>query len=232
MRIQEVKLTTDDLAGQARFYREVLRLPVEEKADQGRVIVGRSRLIFQREAGWQGAYHIAFDVPENQLEAACAWLDGRATLLTLDGETRFHAADWNADMVYFRDAAGNVLEFIARHNQPNASPHPFDQRGLVAITEVGLGVRDVRSTVGQLMAELGVRVYDGAGSSSFSAVGDEAGLLIVVQHEREWFPATGQPGGLYPLTVRLEQPAVLIEVNKGVIAVNRVGAAQRVSGPI
>lgn len=227
MHIQELSLRTHDLAAQAAFYGDVLRLSVVLAADRLQVTVGRSRLIFSQQTGWQGAYHVAFDVPENQLEAASAWLAERAALIGLDGQTHFHSDGWNADMIYFRDAAGNILELIARHKQANATDHPFSEHDLLAISEVGIGTRDVRSAVGQLMAELGVRVYDGGGSSSFSAVGDEDGLFIVVQHEREWYPQTGQPGGLHPLTVRLAQPSALVHVENGVIGINQQALANR-----
>jgi catechol-2,3-dioxygenase len=225
MLIQELTLYTADVAAQAAFYREVLRLPTEESTGRVQVTAGRTRMIFTHQPGWQGIYHFAFDVPENQLDAACDWLNGRADFLTLNGESRFHSDNWNADMVYFEDSAGNILEFIARHNQPNASQHAFSERSLLAVTEIGLGTRDVRSTVGQLMAELGQRTYDGGGSSTFSAVGDEDGLFIVVHHERPWFPETGQPGGLYPFTARLAQPNTIVQVNNGVIRINAVPAA-------
>jgi catechol-2,3-dioxygenase len=221
MHIQELSLLTGDLTAQAAFYREVLRLPIEQSDDALRVQVGRSRLHFSPKPGWAGVYHLAFDVPENQLEAACAWLDQRADLIALNGETRFHSEGWNADMVYFYDAAGNILEFIARHNQPNASALPFSEHSLLAITEIGLGTRDVRGTVNQLTEALGLRVYDGAGSSSFSAVGDEQGLFIVVDHERSWFPGTGVPGGLHLLTTRLAHPPAVIQVESGLLTVQQ-----------
>lgn len=228
MHIQELTLSTHDLDAQATFYRDVLRLPVELGADRLQVTVGRSRLVFSHKPGWRGAYHFAFDVPENQLEAASGWLTDRTNLIELNGQSRFHSDGWNADMIYFRDAAGNILELIARHHQANATTHPFSERDLLAITEIGLGTRDVRSTVGHLMAELGVRTYDGGGSSSFSAVGDEQGLFIVVHHEREWYPQTGQRGGLHPMTVRLGQPNALVQVENGVIRINQRATANRI----
>jgi catechol-2,3-dioxygenase len=228
MHIQELTLQTDDLDAQATFYREVLRLPVELAAERLQVTIGRSRLIFKHQPGWRGAYHFAFDVPENQFEAAGDWLTERTKLIELNGQSRFHSDGWNADMIYFRDAAGNILELIARHQQANATTHPFSEFDLLAITEIGLGTRDVRSTVGQLMTELGVRTYDGGGSSSFSAVGDEQGLFIVVHHEREWYPQTGQRGGLHPMTVRLGQPNALVQVENGVIRINQRATANRI----
>lgn len=228
MYIQELTLQTDNLDAQATFYRDILRLPVELAANRLQVTVGRSRLVFSHKTGWQGAYHFAFDVPENQLEAASGWLTERTNLIELNGQSRFHSDGWNADMIYFRDAAGNILELIARHHQANATTHPFSERDLLAITEIGLGTRDVRSTVGHLMAELGVRTYDGGGSSSFSAVGDEHGLFIVVHHEREWYPQTGQRGELHPMTVRLGQPNALVQVENGVIRINQRATANRI----
>ena len=50
---------------------------------------------------------------------------------------------------------------------------------------------------------VGMTVYDGAGSDTFSAVGDELGLFIVVKEGRNWYPETGISAGLHPVSVTL-----------------------------
>jgi hypothetical protein len=52
-----------------------------------------------------------------------------------------------------------------------------------------------------LEAELSAPIYDGAGSDTFTAVGDEHGLFIVVKRGRIWFPDTGTPADLFPVRV-------------------------------
>ncbi len=205
MKMFELRLKMADLTEARIFYHDVLKLPVlEETADLLVLHAGSTRLVFEREAGWQGKYHFAFDVPENQIEEATAWITGKAKLATLNGQTIFNSSNrWNAQMVYFYDPAGNILEYIARHNKPNASTEAFSERSILSISEIGLATGDVKQTVKWLCDTLGVSVYDGAGSDSFSAVGDELGLFIVVREGRNWYPETGIPAGLHPVDVTL-----------------------------
>jgi catechol-2,3-dioxygenase len=205
MKLFELQLKIGDLVEARHFYHDILNLPVLlETPDVLALQVGSTRLIFERVVGWQGKYHFAFDVPENQINEATAWITGKAKLATLNGQTIFNSSHkWNANMVYFYDPAGNILEFIGRHNQPNASTEPFSERSIIAISEIGLVTRDVQQTVKWLGDTLGMSVYDGAGSDSFSAVGDESGLFIVVRSGRVWYPETGIPAGLNPVSVTL-----------------------------
>ena len=204
MRITELRLKAADLGNQREYYAHILRLPViSERGGLLAIQAGDTRLVFEREDGWQGKYHFAFDVPENQFEAAKAWITQRTPLVKLNGMDSFDFKNWNAHSLYFYDAAGNILEFIARHNQPNASDKPFDERGLLYVSEIGLATDDVRATVDSLCTTLRVEVYDGAGSDTFTAVGDEDGLFIVVKRGRIWYPETGIPAEPHPVTVGL-----------------------------
>jgi len=205
MKLFELRLKYNDLAQAHAFYHDVLKLPVlESTADLLVLQAGSTRLVFDHESGWQGKYHFAFEIPENQIQEAAAWIARKATLATLNGQTLFNSSTrWNANMVYFYDLAGNILEFIARHNQPNASSEPFSERSILGISEIGLTTTDVQQTVQWLEDTLGTAVYDGAGSDAFSAVGDELGLFIVVKEGRNWYPETGIPAGLYPVNVTL-----------------------------
>jgi catechol-2,3-dioxygenase len=205
MKMFELRLKYHDLKEARAFYHGVLKLAVlEETADLLVLQAGSTRLVFEREIDWQGKYHFAFDVPENQINEATAWITGKAKLATLNGQTIFNSSShWNSNMVYFYDLAGNILEFIARHNRHNASDEPFSERSIISVSEIGLATGDVQQTVKWLCNTLGVTVYDGAGSDTFSAVGDELGLLIVVKAGRNWYPETGIPAGLNPVSISL-----------------------------
>lgn len=205
MQMLELRLKIEDLVAARTFYHEVVKLPVlEETTDTLILQTGGTHLIFERESGWHGKYHFAFDVPENQINEAAAWISSKARLATLNGETIFNSSDrWNAQMVYFYDPAGNILEFITRHNQHNTSTEAFSERSLITISEIGLATSDVKQTVKWLCNALGVTIYDGEGSDMFTAVGDELGLFIVVKKGRNWFPETGIPAGLNPVDVTL-----------------------------
>jgi catechol-2,3-dioxygenase len=202
MQFHEVRLKTADLEQQYNFYTQVLRLPAELASGSLTVQVGRSRLVLEPGAA-DARYHIAFDVPENQIMAAKAWLSPRLAPDDWDGEALYDFASWNAHAFYFFDPAGNILECIARHNQPNASDRPFAETHLLAISEVGLVVDNVRETVETLRVALGVGVYDGAGSDMFTAVGDEQGLCIVVKRGRVWASSRAILADVYPTTLTL-----------------------------
>jgi catechol-2,3-dioxygenase len=205
MRIQELNLKTASLSSQREYYGQVLRLPIlAERGGKLSIQAGGTRLVFEATEGWRGAYHIAFDVPENQFNEAKAWMMRRTSLIKLNDQDEFNFQNWNAHSLYFYDAAGNVLEFIARHNQPTASHKPFSARSIVSVSEIGLATDDVPATVQSLCDTLGVAVYDGEGSDSFTAVGDEEGLFIVVRNGRAWYPETGVKANPYPVTVALE----------------------------
>lgn len=206
MKISEVRLKTGDLPGLQAFYEGVLGLPVvEAAADTLAFQVGSSRLVFELEAGFQGVYHFAFDIPENQIDAAREWLDARVPIAR--GATRntdiVHFPNWNAHSLYFFDPAGSILELIARHNQPNASTHPFSVGSLLSISEIGLVTDDVSQTRAELHAALGLEVYNGPAGDEFAAVGDELGLLIVVKRGRIWFSGGGSAAEVLPLSITL-----------------------------
>lgn len=205
MRIRKLRLKMADLVQAKAFYHDVLKLPVTSETAAELVLqAGSTQLIFEREAGWQGKYHFAFEVPENKVHEAAEWLGSQVKFATLHDTTVFTSSErWNANMVYFYDLAGNILEFIGRHRQPNASNKPFSERDILYLSEIGLSTIDVPATVAWLNDTLGLPDYDGAGSDSFSAVGDEYGLLIVVKEGRGWYPETGIPAGLYPIDITI-----------------------------
>jgi len=205
MKIFELRLKIGDLVAARHFYHDVLKLPVlEETTDLLVLQAGSTRLVFECVVGWQGKYHFAFDVPENQITEAAAWITVKVKMATSNKQVIFNSTNrWNAQMVYFYDPAGNILEFIARHNRPNASSEPFSERSIIGISEIGLATGDVEQTVKWLSDTLEMPVYDGAGSNSFSAVGDELGLFIVVKQGRVWYPETGIAAGINPVSVTL-----------------------------
>jgi len=206
MLIDEVLLQTGDLGGLRDFYTRVLGLnELTEAGDMLTLQAGRSRVSFRHaESGSQGYYHFAFDVLQNRLPEAKAWLTTRVPLIPdRSGIDLFHSDEWNSDSVYFYDPAGNILEFIARHNQTNDSDNPFGPTSIIAVTEIGLTCEDVHAMVAWLRGGLGIEVYADGEGEQFAPVGDEAGLLIVVRQGRIWFPDTGKPAVFAPLSLRL-----------------------------
>jgi catechol 2,3-dioxygenase-like lactoylglutathione lyase family enzyme len=193
MKILELCLSTANLPAAKAFYSDLLGLPtVFYTPEQIGFQLGQSLLVFRQSIGFTGRYHLAFDVPNNQLDQAQAWLEARAPLLPdQEGAVCAHIESWNADQVYFLDPAGNVLELIARHTANTASNNPlFSGQSLLSISEIGLATPDVPTTVAWLRDQFDLPIYRNS-SDAFTAVGNENGLFIVVKDGREWFPSTG-----------------------------------------
>ncbi len=205
MKMLELQLLTSDLEVQHRFYADLLGLNVLEfTQDFLMVRVGSSRLKFTQQTGFSGRYHLAFDVPENQLESAKTWLEARVALIPdRVGRQVFESENWNANQIYFRDPQGNILELIARHDLENASQAEFSTSGLLNISEIGLACDNVPNLVQWLQERLHLEVYKSS-SDTFAPVGDAQGLLILVQNAREWFPNTGVHATPQPVNIMIE----------------------------
>lgn len=202
MQVVDLRLPTADLAALRAFYTERLGLSLEaENAADFTVRAGASRLHFFASEEVVPPQHFAFTIPRNRLASAKVWLRGRAALLTHDGQDEFASANWQAQQVYFRDPAGNILEFIARQTLPHEAVGPFDPAQIVSVSEVGLPTADVPATVAALAATFGLAPY-GEVSDTFAAVGDAEGLLIVVRVGRLWFPR-GTPAAAVPLVATI-----------------------------
>lgn len=187
MQLIELQIATQRLAAQKAFYHALLELPlVAETATSFTVQVGASALTFvETAAALPSIYHVAFNIPENQLAAAKGWLKARLPLLQNGDSDEWVFPDWNAHTVYYLDADGNILEAIARHNLPTASTQPFTAHSFLSISEIGLAAPDVRTFCQQLHAALGVNRWRG-NDTNFAAVGDEEGLFIVAVNGRLW----------------------------------------------
>ena len=193
MQIDHLELLAPDLPALRDFYAGRFGLTVlPSPPDRLELQVGTTRLVFmQAPEGWTGCYHFAFNIPENQYQEAKSWLAARVPLAAAaDGRDEFWSDDWNADILYFFDPAGNIGELIARHTLACASDAPFGPASLLAVSEVGLATPDVPATIADLSARLGLRPY-GETSDTFAPVGDERGLFIIVHAGRIWFPDTG-----------------------------------------
>lgn len=207
MHILDLRLVTSALQQQRDFYAHLLdRPPAAATAEQTTFQVGGSRLSFeQTPSELPGKYHFAFNIPENQFEAAKTWARKYAPLLSDEtGADAFYSTNWDAHYLYFYDPAGNIVELIARHTLPNASEAAFSAQSLLSISEIGIAADDVASQVAELQARTGAAPYRWSGNPAFVPVGDEHGLFIVVQRGRIWFPNTGLPAVHLPIRVAVE----------------------------
>ena len=204
MDILYLELSSKDLKAQQDFYANILELPVTLDSSSLEVTAGKTMLRFmQAPSEFNGAYHFAFNIPEDQYQSAKQWITRRLPLLQdKTGTEDFESTSWNSTSFYFLDAAGNVLEFIARHNLQNAASEEFNASQILNVSEIGLPSEDVITLANQLCTKLGLSVFKQEPNDTFTPVGDDNGLLILPVKERIWMPDSGIPAKLLPVKLQ------------------------------
>jgi catechol-2,3-dioxygenase len=186
------------------FYGKTLDLAIlEERADRLTIQAGDTRITFVNSSdtvdgrpfdsaqGRPPFYHFAFNIPENKILKALEWQKARTPMLFIPESNRAAGyppevvdySHWNAHSIFFLDPAGNVVEYIARHDLKNADSNPFSWTDILYASEIGLIVDDVAATAARLTDVASVPQYRG-GSDQFMAMGDEYGLLLVMKRGR------------------------------------------------
>jgi len=174
------------------FYRDVIGLRIlDDQKDRLVISAGKTTLTFTPGTVSDPFYHFAFNIPENKIVSALNWQKERTPLLPIPERLRdsnypadvVNYSHWNAHSVFFLDPAGNVVEYIARHDLKNPAPGGFSSRDLLYISEIGLIVDDVPSTASVVKKVAGVDQYRG-GDENFMALGDEEGLLLIMKRGR------------------------------------------------
>jgi hypothetical protein len=203
MNISRLELLTTDLSIQQKFYSDMLSLPVKLSDSKLEVQAGNTTLVFkQANSDFDGAYHFAFNIPANQLLDAKAWIASRVPLLRDEnGRDDFDSTNWNSHSVYFKDAAGNVLEFIARRDLKNPAEGGFNSNHILNVSEIGLPSEDVIAFANQLCSVLNVSVFKQEPSETFTPIGDDNGLFILPIKGRIWYPNSAVPAKLLPVKI-------------------------------
>jgi catechol-2,3-dioxygenase len=204
MQITELQLHTQHVKAQRVFYGTTLGLPLlEATIDSFTVQAGTTRLTFQATTQQGVFYHFAFTIPANKQAQAKDWLWPKVSLLTWNGQEEVFFENWNAHALYFYDEAGNIVEFIAHHDLPNARPGSFVADDVLYVSEIGMVVNDVPAQVDAFKMRLGIEPYKGESSELFRAVGDIYGRFITVKVGRPWFPTTTRAAVVAPVSVTI-----------------------------
>jgi catechol 2,3-dioxygenase-like lactoylglutathione lyase family enzyme len=209
VRIHSITLATRDLTGQAAFWGDTLRLPLEEPGDGVlEVSLQASTIRFERAPpGTDPRYHFAINVPRGSIAEAAGWMADRHELLPFHGDpdveegaTIVHT-DRGASALYFLDGGGNVAELIANEHLDNESEAPFDQSSLLEIAEIGVATADTGATRVAIQETLAASILWGGGEGwLLTAVGDDHGVVIVAPTGRGWIPI-GLPARPHPTTI-------------------------------
>jgi len=187
MRIHAIRLPVSHVAAVASWFAEVMQLPVQAEAVQ----IGWTTLHL-RAAGDDpvGGVHLAFNVPADRFEAATAWLLARSPLQrNAAGQAHFTFGDrWQSESIYFDGPDGLILELIGRRRLPTSGRQgAFHGSELTCVSEVGLPTANVAAFAARADAVFGLQPLSPP-TPHFAALGDDEGLLIVVDATRHWFP--------------------------------------------
>ncbi|MDX1940662.1 MAG: hypothetical protein SFU99_08930 [Saprospiraceae bacterium] len=198
-------LTSSPLSEMKRFYGDLIGLPiVDEKAKELTIQTGLSQLTFVKinEPGVRPFYHFAFNIPQNKIEAALKWQQAKTPLVNprpgMPGDPSkdiVHFPHWNAHSIFFLDPAGNLVEYIARHDLKNDAPGAFSVKDILYASEIGLILNDVQSIRALIEDQFKLTSYRGSGN--FMPMGDEYGLLLLLETGTTWTSHPGQVNKTY-----------------------------------
>ena len=209
MQFQEIKLKTKQLLPLYHFYKDIIGLSVTDADDSHFIIHTRdTRLIFEetKNSLTDPFYHFAFNIPSNKIEEAYEWLKERTELLWIE-DYKSQLADfrnWNAKSVYFLDPAGNIAEFIARADLNDIVDEPFSSRHVRSVSEIGLVFPEqtFKQSIEKIRKDYQLAYFSKQPPlESFSAIGDDKGLFIIVPENRSWYPCKDKPAGIFPMQI-------------------------------
>ncbi len=212
-------LTATPLPRMAEFYKNVLEMKVLLTVEQLVVDGGKTQITFRPAPDQsQPFYHFAFNIPENKILSARNWLGERTELAVTpesqrdkDFPSEIMPFDfWNAHSIFFWDPAGNILELICRHELKNSTNGGFRSDEILYASEIGFVTDDVDKLAGQIKTTFQLEQYR-EGGSSFRAIGDESGLLILFKRGGVPLGAKeGQSWQIHPTDVTV-QPELILE---------------------
>jgi catechol 2,3-dioxygenase-like lactoylglutathione lyase family enzyme len=212
--IRSLRLNTNvPLPEMRKFYETTIGLPVLAHSQTVLTFgAGLSQISFLATPGASRPfYHFAFNIPENKIEAAFAWQRKRTPIIhpNADGprDAVTHFAHWNAHSVFFLDPAGNLVEYIARHELPNAAPGGFSVKDILCVSEIGFILDDIGPTGNAIMQAFSLPEYRSA-SDGFWPIGDELGLLLMIRKGMVWSAHSGQVNktDIFPTSVTIDAP--------------------------
>jgi catechol-2,3-dioxygenase len=194
MRIEELTLTTGNPEELKKFYSEELgfkEIEASTASDGFSFQAGYTRINFVP-GDKDARYHFAFNIRPDQLPDVMNWIEHHKIDL-LDNEKGdgkiVDFPSWRAKSVYFFDAGGNIVEFIARAAIAPAGNAPkFSALSVCGISEIGIVCDDVASMREWIETAHGVKGFARQhNTDEFSALGDDEGLLLLVPKGRPWF---------------------------------------------
>ncbi len=209
MEVIGVAITVADLDAAEAFYRDVLEFPVARRGSEVRVVLGRSVLRMRAGPAFIGVHHLAFAVAPENFEDVRRFAAGRLAPVKVGGSDVIDGPPgWDSRSVYFLGPEGILLEYIARehHRGEGRAGVSSSAPPVLALSEVGIGVRDVASAVQLTTRTLRIPAYPPQ-EPDFAPVGGPDGLLVFVADGRRWFPSGHAPAAQGPVEVSVRARA-------------------------
>jgi catechol-2,3-dioxygenase len=198
-------LTASPLQEMKDFYQNVIGFTIEnEKTNELTVVAGATRITFVKTTEGRPFYHFAFNIPENKIDLAFEWQRVKTPIVRPSDNRVVHFAHWNAHSIFFLDPAGNLVEYIARHDLKNPAPGKFSVNDILYASEIAFIVDDVNATGTTVQQALDLTAYRPA-TDGFWPIGDEHGLLLMIRKGRVWASHPNQINktDVFPTTVHI-----------------------------
>ena len=196
MKIKRITLYTHQLEAQKSFYNDVLGFELTKETSQSfSVQAGWTELTFHK-SDTVYIYHYCFMIPSNRLFQAIQWLQNKTDLIKIEGDRiieRFES--WNANSIYFYDGAGNIAEFIVRHDLKNEKQDAgFSLTDIICLNEIGVVSGDISTNNQTLETKFDSKIWRG-NAKAFGANGTQEGLFLLINYnlKKSWFPTDITP---------------------------------------
>lgn len=193
MKFKKLKLYTNKLESELKFYSETLGFEIlEQKSNSFSVKVGWSELSFEKSEK-EYKYHYCFLIPANKLDQALEWMEERTEIVNIEnGRKVQNFESWNADSFYFYDASGNIAEFIVRYDLKNNDySRDFDISNILGVNEMGMPTANIKKTNEQLRTDLKTEYWKGD-IERFGTNGTQEGIFLLPNYNLKdiWFPTS------------------------------------------
>lgn len=194
MKISRLKIKSAAVVQLRYFYRQVIGFPVVGNDESIIIYAGKTIIeVEQSPPGQYPVYHFAFNIPSNKTDQAHDWLKSRVELLFMD-DYKSDIADfvnWHAKSLYFKDPAGNIVEFVSRFDLKDNEDASFSSAQIRYVSEIGMVFEgdNFDRLIGEFMNKYSLNYFDKQEPlPQFRAIGDDEGLFIAVPANREWYP--------------------------------------------
>lgn len=192
MKFKKLKLYTNQLESELKFYSEILGFEIlEQNQNFFSVKVGWSELSFEKSEN-EYKYHYCFLIPSNKLNEALEWMEKRTEIVNIENSRKTQNFEsWNADSFYFYDASGNIAEFIVRYDLKNNDNSDFNISKVLGVNEMGMPTANVKKTNDQLHNELETEYWKGD-IERFGTNGTQEGIFLLPNYNLKdiWFPTS------------------------------------------